>query len=104
MHVLKLLTCGQTSFFPEEHADAILQIGQTAKGIEALEFIMSKVGSAQMSADAGLPTGMTEDKLRSMMTDERYWNPAKRDPAYVKEVQAGFFQSLQLTLSMKTVM
>jgi hypothetical protein len=77
-------------FFPEEHADAILQIGQTSKGIEALEFIMSKVGGVQMSADAGLPTGMTEDKLRSMMNDERYWNAAKRDPAYVKEVQAGF--------------
>ena len=77
-------------FFPQEHADAILQIGQTAAGIEALEFIMSKVGNAQVSADAGMPTGITEDKLRSMMNDERYWNPAKRDPSYVKEVQAGF--------------
>ena len=56
-----------------------------------------------MSADAGLPTAITEDKLRSMMTDERYWNPAKRtQPMSRKSKQV--FQSLQLTPSMKMVM
>ena len=31
-----------------------------------------------------------EGDLRSMMMDDRYWNPAKRDPAFVKKVQDGF--------------
>ena len=33
---------------------------------------------------------ITEDQLRSMMSDERYHNPAKRDPSFVKQVEEGY--------------
>lgn len=79
-------------FFPDEMSDAVLQIGQTSKGIEALEFIMSKLGSASVGANTAPVTGNNQDALATMMNDERYWNPAKRDAGYVKKVQEGFSQ------------
>ena len=30
------------------------------------------------------------DKLKEMMTDPRYWNQAKRDPAFISQVDSGF--------------
>ena len=37
------------------------------------------------------PTGQqTEDGLREMMRDERYWSMTKRDPNYVRQVEEGF--------------
>jgi hypothetical protein len=33
---------------------------------------------------------LTEDSLRTMMKDERYWNPAQRDMDYVKQVDDGW--------------
>lgn len=77
-------------FFPEEYKEAVLQIGSTAKGIEALEFIMQKMGSASPSDDSKILPQTSEKDLRSMMMDDRYWNPAKRDPSYVQKVQEGF--------------
>ena len=79
-------------FFPDELSDAVLEIGSTSKGIQALEFIMSKLGDTAMSGDTSAVSQMSDDSLRSMMQDERYWNPAKRDAAYVKKVQEGFSQ------------
>lgn len=77
-------------FFPEEYKDAVLQIGQTAQGVEALEYIMKQVGSASVGSDTQ-PVGQASEKdLRSMMLDEKYWNPVKRDPSYVQKVQEGF--------------
>ena len=28
--------------------------------------------------------------LEAMMKDERWWNPSKRDPAYIQQVNEGF--------------
>ena len=79
-------------FFPEDMSDAILNLGSTAKGIEALEYIMSKVNSTSVNGQTSQVNQITDDNLRSMMQDERYWNPAKRDSGYVKKVQEGFSQ------------
>lgn len=79
-------------FFPAEFEEVIIGIGQSAKGIEALEFLMSQMQGSSVSAD-GQPVGRTsEADLRSMMQDPRYWNPVKRDAAYVKQVEEGFSQ------------
>jgi hypothetical protein len=79
-------------FFPEEFADVVIGIGQSAKGIEALEFLMSQMQGSSVSPD-GQPAGRTsEADLRSMMQDPRYWNPVKRDAGYVKQVEEGFSQ------------
>ena len=77
-------------FFPENLSDAVLTLGQSANGIEALEFLMEKLSGANMSGNAQPAQQLTEADLRSMMQDERYWNNAKRDPAFVKQVDDGF--------------
>lgn len=79
-----------SKFFPEEYQDAILEIGSTAKGIEALEFIMANMSQSSVSGTNEPISQTNEGDLRSMMMDDRYWNPAKRDPAFVKKVQDGF--------------
>ena len=77
-------------FFPEEYQDAILGLGATAKGIEALEYLMGQMGSSSLAGNTGAVQPLNEAELQSMMRDERYWNPAKRDNAYVQKVQEGF--------------
>ena len=77
-------------FFPEEYQDAILGLGASAKGIEALEFLMSQMSASSMAGNTGAIQPLNEGDLQSMMKDERYWNPAKRDNAYVQKVQEGF--------------
>ena len=77
-------------FFPEELGDAILLLGQSAKGIQALEFIMDKVGDSSMASNSQPAQSITVEDLQSMMRDERYWNPAKRDKAFIKQVDDGF--------------
>ena len=77
-------------FFPDEYQEAILSLGSTAKGIEALEYLMSQTSSSSLATNTGAIAPMNEGDLRSMMQDERYWNPAKRDNAYVSKVQEGF--------------
>lgn len=77
-------------FFPEEYQDAILGLGATAKGIEALEYLMGQMGSSSLAGNTGAIQPLNEAELQSMMRDERYWNPAKRDNAYVQKVQEGF--------------
>ena len=77
-------------FFPEELSDAVLTLGQSANGIQALEFLMDKLSGANMSGNAQPAQQISEADLRSMMKDERYWNVSKRDPAFVKQVDDGF--------------
>ena len=77
-------------FFTEELGDAILLLGQSAKGIQALEFIMDKVGDSSMASNSQPAQSVTVEDLQSMMRDERYWNPAKRDKAFIKQVDDGF--------------
>ena len=40
------------------------------------------------AGDTAPSAGLTEDNLREMMQDPRYWS--KNDPAYVRQVEAGF--------------
>ena len=77
-------------FFPEEYQDAILGLGASANGIEALEYLMSQMSGSSMAGNTGAIQPLNEGDLQSMMRDERYWNPAKRDNAYVQKVQEGF--------------
>jgi len=76
-------------FFPEEYQDAVMQIGSSAKGVEALEFIMQQVGTS-VGGQSQPVSQVNHNDLQSMMQDERYWNPAKRDAGYVQKVQEGF--------------
>ena len=77
-------------FFPEEMSEAVLTLGQSAAGIEALEYIMQQVSDTSVTADTTNISSVDENDLRSMMQDPRYWNPAKREPNFVKQVEQGF--------------
>ena len=51
---------------------------------------MDKVGDSSMASNSQPAQSITVEDLQSMMRDERYWNPAKRDKAFIKQVDDGF--------------
>jgi len=76
-------------FSPEQHNE-IAGLCATSEGVKAMETVMNALKSSTSIGDAA-PTGLAnEDGLREMMKDERYWNMAKRDPNYVRQVEEGF--------------
>ena len=77
-------------FFPEESLDAIERMCETAGGIVALEHIMEKMKGPSFAGDSAMTSQITDDSLRTMQKDERYWNPQKRDPAYVNQVDQAY--------------
>jgi len=77
-------------FFPEKTLPAIERLCESAEGIMALEVIMESMKDGSFATQANSSGGSTEADLREMMRDERYWNAAKRDPDFVKKIDAGF--------------
>lgn len=75
---------------PEEFADQIELLGQSAQGIKMLEHFMAQSQQASPQGQFVAPQATNEDQLKTMMNDPRYWNPSQRDPNYVKQVQEGF--------------
>lgn len=76
--------------FPEESMPAIHRMFESADGIIAMEALMEKMKDGSFSADSSPVREGGKDELHEMMRDERYWNTSKRDPAFVKQVDAGF--------------
>jgi len=77
-------------FFGEKHMPSIERLAETADGLEAIEFIMEKLKSPSVNGESNPVGQITEESLRAMMEDERYWHPARRNNDYVKEVNNGF--------------
>tara|TARA_R100000742_G_C4277532_1_gene99512 strand:- start:1070 stop:1819 length:750 start_codon:yes stop_codon:yes gene_type:complete len=77
-------------FFSEQHMDSIERLTETAEGLETLEFIMEKLQSPSMGSDSTPSGKITEQGLREMMQDERYWHPARRNNDFIQEVNDGF--------------
>lgn len=77
-------------FFPEKTLPAIERLCESAEGIMALEVIMESMKDGSFAAQANPSGGSSEADLREMMRDERYWNASRRDPDFVKKVDAGF--------------
>tara|TARA_R100001510_G_scaffold36547_1_gene33003 strand:- start:1425 stop:2156 length:732 start_codon:yes stop_codon:yes gene_type:complete len=76
--------------FSEEQLPAIERLFQTADGVMVMETIMEKMKDGSFS-DSGQPiAGPTEQELREMMNDPRYWKD--RDPHFVKQVTEGYQQ------------
>lgn len=69
--------------------EAVRMIGSTADGIRALEKLMGG-SEAPDTSDAPREPDMTPEKVRAMQGDPRYWDRSKRDPAFVKMVDAAF--------------
>ena len=71
---------------PESY-NTISNIASTAEGVKAIEEIMS------LNKDSSMPTSSTqidaqatEDDLKAMLNDPRYWDSSRRDPGYVRRV------------------
>ena len=71
-------------------------IASTADGVKAIEEIM------KLTKDSPIPTTPTQvsvtpdiQDLKSMLNDPRYYDSAKRDPAYVKRVEELFEKAYQ---------
>ena len=71
---------------PESY-NTISNIASTAEGVKAIEEIMS------LNKDSSMPTSSTqidaqatEDDLKAMLNDPRYWDSSRRDPSYVRRV------------------
>jgi len=77
-------------FFPEELRDAVAELGTSAEGIKALELIQRSMQQATPNAEASSPSKVTVEDLMAKMRDPRYYDPARRDKAYVQEVTDGF--------------
>jgi hypothetical protein len=77
-------------FFPEAAIPAIERMCETHEGIVALEHIMEAMKDGSFAGDSAPTTRIDEQALREMMQDDRYHNPARRDPHFVKQVEDGF--------------
>jgi hypothetical protein len=74
-----------------EHA-LVRQIASTALGVQFLEKLMGgtqALPGREAGAQPGAATGGVGE-LRRMMADPRYADPIKRDPAFVRQVEAGW--------------
>ena len=74
---------------PDDMYDALSAQIQTAEAFQALETLMSNSKPAQTNAyNAESVTARPEKTdIRAAMDDPKYWDPARRDEAYVKQVE-----------------
>lgn len=77
-------------FFNEETLPAIEKLCETAEGIFALEQIMDAIKGPSTSEQTSVAANFNEIELREMQKDPRYWDAARRDPAFVKRVDDGY--------------
>jgi len=77
-----------TKFFPSETMPAIERLFESHEGIIAMEAIQEAMKDGSFTGDATPAAGLSEDSLKEMMQDPRYWS--KNDPAFVRQVEAGF--------------
>ena len=77
-------------FFPEDMQDAVAQLGTSAEGIKALELIQRSMQQTNVNPQASAPAKTTIEDLMAKMKDPRYYDPARRDRAFVQEVTDGF--------------
>ena len=69
---------------------ALERLGQTSEGIEVLEKVMEALKGSSLNGSAETQSGITEDDLKSMMQDPRYWKQGSRDAGFVQQVNDGF--------------
>ena len=77
-------------FFPEEQLGAIERMCETADGVMALETMMEAMRDSSPQNGSMTINNISEADLQQMMLDDRYHNPAKRDKAFIAQVEQGF--------------
>lgn len=81
-----------SKFFPEDAMPAIERMCESHEGIIALEAIQEALKGGSFAGNTQPTAGLTETKLREMMSDPRYYSAKDRDPNFVREVEAGYKQ------------
>jgi len=70
--------------------DALKSIGSSPDGIKLLERLAGLGSPAAADTTGRAEPEVTLESLRTMQQDPRYWNPAQRDAAFVKQVEDGY--------------
>lgn len=72
---------------------AVASLVTTGDGIKAIETLMGiHVSDTNGEGDKDLNKGLTADKLKEMQADPRYYDPNRRESAFVKQVDEGYQQ------------
>lgn len=82
--------------FQGEELEAISRVARTAAGVSVLERIMSTIKDGGSVIPKGadfepsVTAGESEEEIKALMQDRRYWQASMRDPAIVAKVN-GFY-------------
>jgi len=84
-----------STFTDPAERDALALVATTAAGVKVIEKLQALASGRPIGEDVKpIPlTGAgrkTKEEVHAMMKDPRYFDPRKRDPAFVKEVEAWF--------------
>ena len=72
--------------------DTTLHLSSSVKGIKLMHKMMESSSEKPLRHTGEVGDTLTEDKLRDMMDDPRYWRT--KDSAYIKKVQQGFQKTI----------
>lgn len=81
-----------------EHAATLRSMATSSTAVAALEALVGKTGDPKVTGglttaagfgNSGVPL-QTKEQIRTAMADPRYYDPFKRDPAYVADIDRAF--------------
>ncbi len=70
--------------------EALRRVGTDPAGIRIMERLAGLSGARAADGAPAPDAALTIEDLRSMQQDPRYWDAARRDPAWVKKVEDGY--------------
>jgi hypothetical protein len=71
----------------EEAYNTVQDLASTADGVKVVEELMKLTKDSTMpTSNTAIDAQATQDDLKSMLNDPRYWDSARRDSSYVKRV------------------
>jgi hypothetical protein len=83
-------TWAQKTAKSEGEMAAFKRAAQDPDGIKLMERLAGLAGDMSGDLPPSKPETLTADKLRAMQQDPKYWNPAQRDPDFVRQVEEGY--------------
>lgn len=92
---IEAVTLWMDNTFDEQQRVALADACTTAAGVEAIEKVIDLLKASGNISEAVFekPPEVTRSDIEKMMQDRRYWHPADRDPAFVKQVEDFFAKS-----------
>lgn len=84
---IKAVSLFAAKTFGDEFLPDIARLMETAGGVKVLEKVIELAKDTPTIKDDPI-AGITQDKLREMQQDPRYWKD--KDPAFIKQVEEGY--------------